>query len=132
MNMNKSDLLLEIGLEEIPARFVVDAANQLADRVRELLTEQHIGFGKIHVYSTPRRLAVLVEEVNEKQDDLHEEVKGPAKKSLLMKTAIGQRLLQVLLEGKGKPWMIFILKKSTVLNMSMLLNIFKVAIPWMY
>lgn len=100
--MNKSDLLLEIGLEEIPARFVVDAANQLADRVRELLTEQHIGFGKIHVYSTPRRLAVLVEEVNEKQDDLHEEVKGPAKKIALDENGNWTKAATGFTRGQGK------------------------------
>lgn len=102
MNMNKSDLLLEIGLEEIPARFVLDAANQLADRVRELLTEQHIGFGKIHVYSTPRRLAVLVEEVNEKQDDLHEEVKGPAKKIALDENGNWTKAAAGFTRGQGK------------------------------
>lgn len=102
MNMNKSDLLLEIGLEEIPARFVLDAANQLADRVRELLTEQHIGFGKIHVYSTPRRLAVLVEEVNEKQDDLHEEVKGPAKKIALDENGNWTKAATGFTRGQGK------------------------------
>lgn len=100
--MNKSDLLLEIGLEEIPARFVLDAANQLADRVRELLTEQHIGFGKIHVYSTPRRLAVLVEEVNEKQDDLHEEVKGPAKKIALDENGNWTKAAAGFTRGQGK------------------------------
>lgn len=100
--MNKSDLLLEIGLEEIPARFVLDAANQLADRVRELLTEQHIGFGEIHVYSTPRRLAVLVEEVNEKQDDLHEEVKGPAKKIALDENGNWTKAALGFTRGQGK------------------------------
>jgi glycyl-tRNA synthetase beta chain len=100
--MNKSDLLLEIGLEEIPARFVLDAANQLADRVRELLTEQYIGFGKIHVYSTPRRLAVLVEEVNEKQDDLHEEVKGPAKKIALDENGNWTKAALGFTRGQGK------------------------------
>ncbi|MCU9613909.1 glycine--tRNA ligase subunit beta [Caldibacillus lycopersici] len=81
--MNKSDLLLEIGLEEVPARFLTHAMNQLAEKVKQLLTEKNIEFGAVQSYSSPRRLAVLIEDVSEKQLDLHEEVKGPSKKVAL-------------------------------------------------
>lgn len=78
--MAKKDLLLEIGLEEMPARFVTNSINQLSDRVKVWLTEKKISFDKIKAFSSPRRLAVLVEGVNEAQEDIHEEAKGPAKK----------------------------------------------------
>lgn len=100
--MNKSDLLLEIGLEEIPARFVVGAANQLAESVQNLLNEQHVGYGQVHVYSTPRRLAVHIENVSEKQDDLHEEVKGPAKKIALDENGNWTKAAQGFTRGQGK------------------------------
>ena len=80
MKMSKSDFLLEIGMEEIPARYILDASQQLSSKLQNLLKEQNIAFGKVHAFSTPRRLAVLIEEVSEKQEDIHEEVKGPAKK----------------------------------------------------
>lgn len=74
------DLLFEIGLEEVPARFVRAAVNQLKDRTAKWLDDSRIGHGDIHAYATPRRLAVLVEGVEEKQADVHEDVKGPSRK----------------------------------------------------
>jgi glycyl-tRNA synthetase beta chain len=81
--MSKRNLLLEIGLEELPARFVTASMNQLGDKVQKWLTEKAIDFGEIQVFSTPRRLAVLVQDVAEVQKDIEEEAKGPAKKIAL-------------------------------------------------
>jgi glycyl-tRNA synthetase beta chain len=77
------DLLLEIGLEEVPARFVRAAMNQLKDKTDKWLSEQRIGHGIIEAYATPRRLAVIVREVEEKQADSNEEAKGPSRKIAL-------------------------------------------------
>ena len=126
--MSKSDFLLEIGLEEIPARFILDASKQLSQKLEELLQKQNIAYGEVKSYSTPRRLAVFIKDVANKQADIHEEVKGPAKKLLSMRTAIGRKQLLVLQKGKGKQWMIFILKKLAVLNMFLLKSIFMVKI----
>lgn len=71
--------LLEIGLEELPARFILPAANQLAELMDEKLTEERIKFADIEIFSTPRRLAVIVNGIAEKQEDLALEVKGPPK-----------------------------------------------------
>lgn len=81
--MNKRDLLLEIGLEEIPARFVLDSVKQLAKKITDWLQERTIGFGEVKLYSTPRRLAVLIRDVDEAQKDVEQEAKGPAKKIAL-------------------------------------------------
>lgn len=81
--MNKKDLLLEIGLEEMPARFVTESMNQLGQKVEAFLTEQNIAHGEVQVFSTPRRLAVIVKDVAEAQQDVEEEAKGPAKKIAL-------------------------------------------------
>lgn len=78
--MRARDLLLEIGVEEMPARFVEDARIQLAERLSDWLKENRIGHGDVNAYATPRRLAVLVERVAEAQDDLVELARGPAKK----------------------------------------------------
>ncbi|WHX47707.1 glycine--tRNA ligase subunit beta [Paenibacillus woosongensis] len=77
------DLLFEIGLEEMPARFIRGAMDQLKDRTVKWLDEQLIRHGEVAVYATPRRLAVLVKEVADKQEDVHEEVKGPSRKIAL-------------------------------------------------
>ncbi|MEH6941220.1 glycine--tRNA ligase subunit beta [Bacillus sp. JJ722] len=81
--MSKKDLLLEIGLEELPARFVTDSIEQLSNKVEAWLKEKKISFTAIQKYSTPRRLAILVTDVNEMQEDTQEEAKGPAKKIAL-------------------------------------------------
>lgn len=78
--MTKKDLLLEIGLEEMPARFVTDSMNQLANKVRAWLEEKKVNYRELLAYSTPRRLALLVLDVDVVQADIHEEAKGPAKK----------------------------------------------------
>ncbi|WP_046173861.1 glycine--tRNA ligase subunit beta [Domibacillus indicus] len=74
------DLLLEIGLEEMPARFVTQSMEQLGEKVSAFLKELNIEFGDVYTYSTPRRLAVVVKAVSEAQADINEEAKGPAKK----------------------------------------------------
>ncbi|MGE7759220.1 glycine--tRNA ligase subunit beta [Peribacillus sp. NPDC097895] len=81
--MSKRDLLLEIGLEELPARFVTASMKQLSDKVQKWLTEKAIEFGTVEAFSTPRRLAILVKDVEESQKDIEEEAKGPAKKIAL-------------------------------------------------
>ncbi|KKK33163.1 glycine-tRNA synthetase subunit beta [Mesobacillus campisalis] len=81
--MSKQNLLLEIGLEEMPARFINDSIAQLAAKVENWLSEKNIGFTNIQAFATPRRLAVLVNDVAERQEDSHEEAKGPARKIAL-------------------------------------------------
>ncbi len=80
IEMSKRDLLLEIGLEEIPAQYVTPSINQLQAKLTNWLEEKKLSFGDVKMYSTPRRLAILVKDVAEKQPDLEEEAKGPAKK----------------------------------------------------
>lgn len=77
------DLLFEIGLEEVPARFLRAAMEQLEERMVKWLEQSRIAYGEVHSYATPRRLAVLVKSVAEKQEDVQEEVKGPSRKIAL-------------------------------------------------
>ena len=75
-----SDFLLEIGLDEIPARMIAGAEAELGKRITDLLTrERLLGIAvKVTTYSTPRRLAVLVEEVLAAQADSEENLTGPS------------------------------------------------------
>ena len=72
-----STFLLEIGTEELPADFARLALPQLKQLVSRDLAEARLSHGAITVTSTPRRLAVLVEELPEVQPDLRDERKGP-------------------------------------------------------
>lgn len=74
------DLLLEIGLEEVPARFVRGAMDQLAQKFEKWLIDHRISFESMNAYATPRRLALVVNGVAEKQTDVEEEAKGPSRK----------------------------------------------------
>lgn len=72
-------LLLEIGMEELPAGFIEPALAQLIQLLTKRLSEERIDYTEVEGYSTPRRLAVIIQKIAEKQNDLAEEVKGPAK-----------------------------------------------------
>jgi glycyl-tRNA synthetase beta chain len=76
-----SDFLLEIGIEEIPARMIDSAREELAKRVGDLLQRERLGQSPaIQAYSTPRRLAVLASGVASSQPDISEQVTGPSLK----------------------------------------------------
>jgi glycyl-tRNA synthetase beta chain len=81
-----ADLLFEIGLEEVPARMIAAAEAELLRRTVALLGRERLlpeGFNELEgaaSYSTPRRLAVLVRGVLARQEDVSEEVVGPAVK----------------------------------------------------
>lgn len=72
-----SDLLLEIGVEELPASFVQAAVLALPGLVTARLDELRIAHGKARAFGTPRRMAVICEGVAERQLDVEEEVLGP-------------------------------------------------------
>lgn len=80
--MSKRDLLLEIGLEEMPARFVTASMKQLSDKVQKWLKEKAIEFGAVEAFSTPRRLAILVKDVSESQKISKKKQKDQLKKLL--------------------------------------------------
>ncbi|OAQ21886.1 glycine--tRNA ligase subunit beta [Thermosulfurimonas dismutans] len=74
------DLLFEIGCEELPARFIEPALQSLAEEAQKLLAESDLSFKAIKTVGTPRRLALLISGLSEKQPDRVEEVMGPPKK----------------------------------------------------
>lgn len=76
----QKDLLLEIGTEEIPAKFMPGVLVQLENITKTKLTELRIAHGEIRAVGTPRRMAVVVKAVAASQDDKHSENKGPSVK----------------------------------------------------
>src|SRR3954468_14348749 len=76
-----ADFLLEIGCEEIPARMIDGAREELARRVGELLSRERLAESpQVELYSTPRRIAVLAKGITKSQPDAEEQVMGPAVK----------------------------------------------------
>jgi glycyl-tRNA synthetase beta chain len=74
------DLLFEIGVEELPAGYILPALDQLERGVGAGLDELRLAHGPVRTRATPRRLAVQVEAVAERQTDHDEEVLGPAQR----------------------------------------------------
>lgn len=75
------DFLLEIGVEEIPSGYIEPAMEVLARRAASELETRRISFSGIHSFSTPRRLALLVRGLAEKQADVEKEAVGPSEKA---------------------------------------------------
>ncbi|WP_282675878.1 glycine--tRNA ligase subunit beta [Lactococcus cremoris] len=96
-----TNYLLEIGLEEIPAHLVTPSINQLAERMEAFLNENRLKFDKIIKFSTPCRLALIVEGLSESSEAIDEEVKGPSAK--IAKDAEGNwsKAIQGFSRGQG-------------------------------
>ena len=75
-----STLLLEIGTEEIPAHAMPGILNQLKTLAEKSLSEARINFGEIKTLGTPRRLALLIDDVAVTQADVEAEKRGPSVK----------------------------------------------------
>ena len=84
----KNSFLLEIGSEEIPARFIDPALQQMKNIAIGLLNEKRVHFHEVETFGTPRRLGLLVIGMSSLQELLLQEVKGPALKVAF--TAMGE------------------------------------------
>lgn len=73
-------VLFEIGVEELPARFIDQAEKQLFDLTKKWLDENHIEYEAMKTYSTPRRLAIQINSIADYQTTITEEVRGPQEK----------------------------------------------------
>ncbi len=73
----KRDLLIELGSEELPAGFVARSVNALEKSITEALKKERLAFDGTRTFSTPRRLCVIIEGLQEKQDSFELEERGP-------------------------------------------------------
>ncbi len=83
MNMNQEgllSLLFEIGTEDLPARFIPEARQQLLENTQKMLNENHLVFSHITTYATPRRIALIAQGIPPMQEDRTKEVFGPSTK----------------------------------------------------
>ncbi|MCC6545277.1 MAG: glycine--tRNA ligase subunit beta [Nitrospirae bacterium] len=95
------DILLEIGTEELPARFIPAAITGIKDAAERLLTDNRIRFREISVYGTPRRLALIVREADEMQEDVVIEVSGPPKSAAYSADGIPTKAAVGFARGQG-------------------------------
>ena len=74
-----SKYLLEVGCEELPYKFIAQANEQLKNGFSKFLKENNIKYSDINVMATPRRLAVIISDIAQKQDDETKILRGPIK-----------------------------------------------------
>jgi glycyl-tRNA synthetase beta chain len=110
------DFLLEIGCEEIPARMLDGASEELRRRVADLLrTERLADSPQVESLATPRRLAVVCKSLNTSQPDVQEQLTGPATKiafkdgkptpaaeAFARKAGVGVEKLETVTTAKGE------------------------------
>lgn len=75
-----SKYLLELGVEELPYKFIPSAVKQLKECFSKFLDSNNINFGSVNVLATPRRLAVIINDLSDGQPDSEKVFKGPIKK----------------------------------------------------
>ena len=79
--MATRNLLLELGTEELPPKSLRNLAQSLHDSFVKQLNEQGLSFESSTWYATPRRLALYIKQLSDKQADKEIEIKGPAVKA---------------------------------------------------
>ena len=77
LSMNKQDFLLEIGCEEIPAHVQHSLSEALKTQFTQILSENKLSFDDIKLFSTPRRLAIIVHGLQTTQPPQTTERQGP-------------------------------------------------------
>lgn len=82
------NVLVEIGVEELPARFIDQALEQWKEKTTIWLEQNRLSHQRITAFSTPRRLALIIYDIAEKQETIKEEKRGP--KAAIAKTEAGE------------------------------------------
>jgi len=99
--MEKRTLAFEIGTEEIPAFDLAGAVKQLSTMVPSLLGDAAIPHGAVKIFSSPRRLIVIAEEIPEATEEKNEVFKGPSAKIAFDAEGNPTKAAQGFARGKG-------------------------------
>lgn len=96
-----ADLLLEIGTEEIPARFIDSIKSGMTDYLENKFRELRISHGDISVKSTPRRFSLLIKDLSDTQNESSQLVRGPSKLAAYESGNLPSKALLGFLSSKG-------------------------------
>lgn len=101
MMLKDANFLCEIGTEEIPAGYLSNGIDIIEKRFQDKLTEHKIGFERIRVYATPRRLVIAAAGLAVIQSEENVELKGPSQEAAYDKSGAPTRALQGFINGNG-------------------------------
>ena len=93
--------LLEIGVEELPARLIGEASQQLEENIEKLLKSERIESKSITILSTPRRLTCLIEGLGDSGESEEVVVKGPARRIAYDSEGVPSKALLGFIRGQG-------------------------------
>lgn len=96
-----SNYLFELGLEEMPAKVIEGAQEDLVKKVTDYLKEEEISYDEIQAFSTPRRLSFIIKNISTNQVDKEEEIKGPSKKVALSEDGEWTKAAKGFTKGQG-------------------------------
>src|SRR5699024_4203719 len=98
----KKDALFEIGVEELPARLIINTENVLKELTEKWLKDNRILYESIETFSTPRRLAVRINGLANQQATLAETLRGPSLKIAKDDSGKWTKAAQGFARGQGK------------------------------
>ena len=96
-----AELLLEIGVEELPYQFIVPALAALKDSAEQLLKDHRLGFQSVRTLGTPRRLTLVVDGLATQQTSMVKEAMGPSKTVAFDQTGQPTRAATGFAAGQG-------------------------------
>lgn len=93
--------LLEVGMEELPASYSKLAIEQFKNAFEKLLNENSYKDFEVNVYTTPRRITTIIDNIIENESIEKEEIKGPSKAICFDQDGGPSKALQGFLKSKG-------------------------------
>lgn len=96
-----SNYLLEIGVEEFPAEFIKPTQKQFKNLIDKFLKENNYTYENFSINSTPRRFAILINEIESVQENVVEKIKGPSKKIAFDNEGNPSRALEGFMRNKN-------------------------------
>lgn len=96
-----SNLLVEIGVEELPVAMLDVVYDELAAKLRQKLVDERVAFNDVKVEATPRRIAIFVKDIAGMQQDRELEISGPSQEKCYDAQGKATPALQGFLKSKG-------------------------------
>lgn len=96
-----NELLFEIGTEEVPAKFMPNTLKQLKELAEAKFKELRISYDKVETYGTPRRMTFIATGINDTQENIVVESKGPSIKIAYGKDGEPSKAVIGFARGKG-------------------------------
>lgn len=95
------ELLFELGFEEMPPSHLKALREQVLKRLPEVFSDYGIAYSDVHTYLTPRRFALIVDGLPEKQDVVEKTIKGPPSSACYMPDGSIKPALQKFMDANG-------------------------------